>query len=287
MRNCLYLLSSVVFTSLGFTTLVNAEEVSYKASDLTAINTSNQNLSNLLAQSSERGFDPTPSGAGFDQPILPTIPTEKPFSHTSSKYWYGGASVGFGYQSNVGYKQNDQSLSSINLGSISFDSPFFLNGAIGYQFDQARAEIEVGNMFLSAKESVAENTGFKEPLKGNINTTTVFLNGYFDISTNSKFRPYLGGGIGLGFTNGIISGNTVNSTAGSTFDLDVKNTSVIYQAKLGLQYEIVPKGNIFAEFKYGLIPGYKVSLKSGTQSSNLDLESFNSFGLSIGYRQGF
>lgn len=290
MKNSVCLLSLVVLASLGFSTFVKAEEVSYKASKLTVINTSNQNLSNLLAQSSDPAFDVTPSGAGFDGPILPTVPpvptvpAGETFSHTSSNYWYGSGSIGFAYQTDVAYKQNSQ-----KLGNISFNPPFLLNGAMGYQFDQVRAEIEVGNTFLRAKESVAEKTGFKEPLKGDINTTAVFLNGYFDISTNSKFRPYLGGGIGLGFINGKIIGDTVNriSNAASTFELNVNNTSIIYQVKLGLEYEIVPKGNIFTELKYGLTPGYKVNLKSGTASTNYDLESFNSFGLSIGYRQGF
>ncbi|MFB2645333.1 hypothetical protein ACE09Y_03535, partial [Raphidiopsis sp. BLCC-F218] len=58
-------------------------------------------------------------------------------------------------------------------------------------------------------------------------------------------------------------------------------TSFAYQAKLGAQYEIVKKGNVFAELKYLGSTGYT--------SNKADVEvklGSNSFGLAVGYRQG-
>ena len=99
------------------------------------------------------------------------------------------------------------------------------------------------------------------------------MNGYYDIATGSKFRPYLGAGIGLGFIGD--QDNGLNE-----FDY---GTSFAYQGKVGVQYEVVKKGNAFVEFRYVGLTGY-TSKKNNTET---EIGSINSPAVSVGYRQGF
>ncbi|MGJ0604539.1 outer membrane protein [Cylindrospermopsis raciborskii] len=258
-----------LLASLAFTTSVKAEEVSAKAADLMGVSTDNQDSSNLLAQSSDPGFTPVPSTPGSTTPLFtggdvnPDLP--------ASNYRYGSLSVGFGSQSNVDLKEAGQ-----KLGEISFNGAFSFNAAVGYQFEQVRAELEVGNQFFSAKEVIPAVAGATAQLvSGNITATTILLNGYYDIPTGSKLRPYIGGGIGLGFFRGDVKDNFGGST-------NIDGSSFAWQAKAGVQYEVVRKGNIFGELKYANASSY--TLKDLPLA---DLGPLNSFGVAIGYRQGF
>ncbi len=254
-----YLLFPTVLASLAFTTSVKAEEVSTKAADL-------MGGSNLLAQSSDPAFTPasptvTPSTPLYTGPdVNPDLP--------ASNYRYGSLSVGFGSQSDVDIK-----LTGIKSGSLNFNGAFSFNGAVGYQFEQIRAELEVGNQFLSGKD-ISFIDGSKIPITGNLSATTILINGYYDIPTGSKFRPYVGGGLGLG-----IIGGKIRDSFSTT---DLSGTSFAYQLKAGVQYEITRKGNVFGELKYSSISSYKLK-----DLPNVDLGPYNSFGFAVGYRQGF
>ncbi|WP_102943731.1 outer membrane protein, partial [Cylindrospermopsis raciborskii] len=262
---------------LAFTTSVKAEEVSAKATDLMGVTTDNHNTSNLLAQSSD-GFAPlaptpsstTPLFTGGD--VNPDLP--------ASNYGYGSLSVGFGSQSDVNITENGQKWAELK----DFNSAFSFNAALGYQFQLFRAELEVGNQFLSAKN--LDLNGFPDQLKlsGNMSATTILLNSYFDIPTGSKFRPYVGGGLGLGIIRGkILNAPFCDSGCLSGRDYSLDGTAFAYQLKAGLQYEIARKANIFGELKYSSISSYQTPYIGTTDI----IGPFNSFGVAIGYRQGF
>ncbi|EFA70785.1 P44/Msp2 family outer membrane protein [Cylindrospermopsis raciborskii] len=260
-----------VLASLAFTTSVKAEEVSAKATDLMGVTTDNHNTSNLLAQSSD-GFAPlaptpsstTPLFTGGD--VNPDLP--------ASNYGYGSLSVGFGSQSDVNITKNGQKWAELK----DFNSAFSFNAALGYQFQLFRAELEVGNQFLSPKNLDYDlNTRFPKRgtlSSGYISASTILLNSYFDIPTGSKFRPYVGGGLGLGIITGKIE-NFLGSYS-------LNGTAFAYQLKTGLQYEIARKANIFGELKYSSISSYQQN-----QYASDVIGPFNSFGVAIGYRQGF
>ncbi|NLQ07484.1 porin family protein [Cylindrospermopsis raciborskii LB2897] len=284
-----YLLFPTVLASLAFTTSVKAEEVSTKAADL-------MGGSNLLAQSSDPGFTQTtttPSATlytGGDSSNLP-----------ASNYFYIGASLGRVFPGDVNVKgkvtdaarirqlQNARIPNEIenNVGLYSGNQ---WNIVGGYQWENNRVELEFGNASFGLDElkpvpgkldaATSEETGNlatsstpKTPLSDNINMSTALLNGYYDISTGSKFRPYIGAGIGFAFISHQPFG------LGGLFD---NGTSFAYQAKLGAQYEIVKKGNVFAELKYLGSTGYT----SNKADVEVKLGSLNSFGLAVGYRQG-
>jgi hypothetical protein len=82
---------------------------------------------------------------------------------------------------------------------------------------------------------------------------------------------------GAGFGAGIISGKIKDQ--GQEADLGT-GSSFAYQGKVGLQYEVVKKGNAFVEFKYLGISSYK-------SDAGNDVSPPNSYGVNVGYRQGF
>jgi opacity protein-like surface antigen len=200
----------------------------------------------------------------------------------ASNYWYGSLSAGFGSQSDV-----DLKALGIKGASVSFNGAFSFNGAVGYQFEQVRAELEVGNQFFSAKEVTAIN-GSSQLISGNLSATTILVNGYYDIPTGSKFRPYVGGGLGLGIIGGKLTAITDISTLSST-SADSSGTSFAYQLKAGVQYEIAKKGNVFGELKYSSISSYGAKEKPIVNNTpvQIDIGPYNSFSFAVGYRQGF
>lgn len=84
------------------------------------------------------------------------------------------------------------------LGSSSFKAPG-LNIAVGADFqgiraeDGIRAEIEYAYRALKSKTSVEEGGAGKEKF----GMQTYMLNGYYDISTGTIVKPYVGAGLGL------------------------------------------------------------------------------------------
>ncbi|QJB45447.1 outer membrane protein [Dolichospermum flos-aquae] len=238
-----------VFATL-FTTSAQAEEVSTKAADLmpnsSFLPTSKESKSsNLVAQNNE--------------PLIGFTGSKQP----ASNYWYASGSLGAIFPNNV--KVDDDNKLKLNSG-------FQLTAAGGYQWKNARAEAEVSFRSPGA-DKVSDTFGNESKLTGNVNQTTFLVNGYYDISTKSKLRPYVGAGIGFGVISPDIK------FGGEKFEIS-SGTSFAYQGKVGVQYEVAKKGNAFVELKYLGIGGY-------TSKEDLKFGSFNSPALSIGYRQGF
>ena len=197
--------------------------------------------------------------------ILATLFTTSAQAEEESNYWYVSGGVGIDSPGND-LKVSDGS-NQLNFG---LDSTAPGNIAGGYQLKNYRAELELNYSSFGVNKGTFNTQPF--PIGGNISKTSVLVNGYYDIPTGSKFRPYIGAGIGVGS----ISAKIKNQVG----EIDLGGSSFAYQGKVGLQYEIAKKGNAFAEFKYLGISSYK-------NNSGNDVSPPNSYGLSIGYRQGF
>jgi opacity protein-like surface antigen len=237
--------------SLYFATSADANEVSTKASDLIPIN--NQ----LTISQAENSTD------------TQDINSEKSSQLPEKNYWYISGSVNAGFPNSIRVKQGDDAA------SIGVDTAVQGNIAVGYQWQETRAEIEVGYGSFGVNNFKSQDITI--PLSGNVSATTVFLNGYWDIPSNSKWRSYIGAGIGVGFPHfsELKSGEAVSSSRGGT--------ALAVQGKAGIQYEVTKKGNVFLELKYQNIGSFTTG--SGDDKANID--PINSFGLGLGYRQGF
>ncbi|MEY2914886.1 MAG: hypothetical protein RLZZ184_4195 [Cyanobacteriota bacterium] len=240
------------------TTPAQAESVSRKAADLMA---QNSNPTDSVDQNTNNTQPVNTSASVYEgSDTYSTLPV--------SNYWYVSGSVGLAFPGDVNVTQSGVS------GDLSLDSGFQLTAAGGYQRKNTRAEVEVS--FRSPGADKLTVSGNETNLTGNVNQTTFLVNGYYDIPTKSKLRPYVGAGIGFGLISPDIKrgGNKVETSNGTSF---------AYQGKIGVEYEVVKKGNAFVEFRYVGLTGYT----SKKNDIEIEFGSFNSPAVSVGYRQGF
>lgn len=192
---------------------------------------------------------------------------------------YASLRLGVGFPQNYDGTFEVEDISSST--SLDLNTGFSGELALGYQFNQARAELAVGygnygvdkQSFNLGSYGSASTDG-----NGSANVTTVMVNGYYDIpiygdkGIKSRWSPYIGAGIGyanIGLPScsgdGCFSGGSVNGFA--------------YQGKVGVSYRAAEQGFAFLEGGY-----------LGSTGSNVDGIAFDNFGtwqVSIGWRQGF
>lgn len=125
------------------------------------------------------------ASAAMAQDILNTGPSPgRPFGP-----WYGSVSGG--------YAMIDERNGSDNsdTASVSINDGYVLAAAIGYKWPKyVRTELEF-SFQRSTVDSLKVN-GTRYDANGEINVFDLALNAYHDIDTGTKFKPYLGGGVG-------------------------------------------------------------------------------------------
>jgi opacity protein-like surface antigen len=133
-------------------------------------------------------------------------------------------------------------------GNIDLSSDIGFHSAVGFKSSSFwRAELElVGN-----KNSAKDIPG------STFSQVSAMFNGYYDLSTGSKFTPYVAAGVGYGMTyaNGI--------TAGS---------GLAYQLKAGAEYEIADRTSIYLQYRYLKSPEGKII---GTGAVDGDIQTYN------------
>ena len=171
--------------------------------------------------------------------------------------------------------------SSGSIGSKS-DDTFGGSIAIGYDFDKRfgipiRTELEYAG-FSSAKAQsyervVAPSGDDVEDLwdRNTYRIQTLFLNAYWDIDTGTKFTPYIGAGIGMGFVDlkWRCWGSSYDPADPSTrddFDDSVKkgNTNFAWNVSAGLGYDITDNWTIDAGYRFVSLG----SVKTGKMDSD-------------------
>jgi opacity protein-like surface antigen len=211
----------------------------------------------------------------------------------SAKGWY--LTIGAGAQT-----PSDQTVNS----NGNFVSPFFapllfnfgnnnstkldLGGGfsgdvgVGYDFGALRTELTYGYSRASLNAIGAANpigfgafgiVPFTNNVSGIINKNDVLASLYWDIETNSRWTPYIGGGIGytnLSTPSFSLNGFPTNSVNKGLFG---------WQAKVGVSYAMSYNSDVYLEGVYQGAGGYS--------SENLTFDAFNSFGGKIGFRCRF
>ncbi len=133
----------------------------------------------------------------------PPAPVPAPVVDTGDEGFYISGAVGIGIPedlkcsgSQTANGSNSRMLSTSqqtaqNQGSdkIDMDTGLALNGAIGYDFGDARLEAAVGYQSHDVADSESQD--------GDISLLTVMANAYYDIDTGSDITPYLMAGAGL------------------------------------------------------------------------------------------
>jgi len=239
------------------TSPAQAESVSRKAADLMA---QNSNPTDSVDQNTNNTQPVNTSASVYEgSDTYSTLPV--------SNYWYVSGSVG------LAFPGNDVKSSSLfnDKISLTLDSTSQWNIAGGYQRGNYRSEAEISYSSFGINNASINTRSF--PYSGNVSTTSILGNIYWDIPTRSKFRPYLGAGLGTSTTSGKIKYQGIQADLATGW-------SFAYQGKVGLQYKLVKKGNAFVEFKYLGIGTYQ-------NDAGRDVTPPNSYGINVGYRQGF
>ena len=128
------------------------------------------------------------TSANAADPAFPVAPTKNPLYVSV----FGGAS--FLNEVHATSGGNDPYIARTNMGYI-------LGGAVGYQFNEhIRAEVELSHSSWHVNSYNSSGRPFK-PATGSISETYLLGNIWYDIPTHSAFTPYVGGGLGAGFTS--------------------------------------------------------------------------------------
>ena len=165
---------------------------------------------------------------------------------------------------------------------ISFDTGLAINGAIGYDFDTFRAEVEVGYQKNDFDSSENYNngiyTGTTSFVNGDLTSNSLFANGYYDFKNNSPLVPYLGAGIG--YAN--VELNHIRSDAGyGSYSND--DSVFAYKLMAGVSYAI--NKNVAIDLSYRYVGAANPSFDEG-YGSTTDFE-FSSHNFLLGARYTF
>ncbi len=114
--------------------------------------------------------------------------------------WYLGVSGGVSYVKDATLTD---STGAANSGSLEFDQGYTINGALGYRprytnsfFDYTRFELEGG--VADNEIDTATVGGIVTGVDGDVQVATVMANMLIDIPLSAQWRPYIGGGVGVG-----------------------------------------------------------------------------------------
>jgi opacity protein-like surface antigen len=207
--------------------------------------------------------DPTLIAQTFPQPEVKEV--------YSADGWY--LTIGAGYQ-----QPSDQRVSTPLINPIF--SPFNLDlgggfsgdVGVGYDFGVVRAELTYGYSRASLN-GLSAGTAFTNNVSGAINKNDVLASLYYDFENNSRWTPYIGGGIGytnLSTPSLTLDGIPTNSVNKGLFG---------WQGKVGISYAMSYNSDIYLEGVYQGAGGYT--------AENLNVDSFNSWGGKIGFRYRF
>lgn len=195
---------------------------------------------------------------------------------TSNSFPYASLQLGVGFPNNLDgtFKLGDDTFDT----SLELDPGFNGELALGYQFNQARAEIAVGYGSYGVDQQTFDGGTIRIPGRDSVDVTTVMLNGYYDFpirnknGEKSRWSPYIGAGIGYANISkpacpreGCFAGGSTNGFA--------------YQGKVGISYRLADRSFAFLE------GGYLGSTAGSVDG--IDFDNFGSWRINVGFRIGF
>jgi OmpA-OmpF porin, OOP family len=137
-----------------------------------------------------------------------------------------------------------------------FDDGFDINVALGHQFDLFRLDFEYSyfnNQVETAGAGIPGIGNFVSDAVGNVSVKAYTLNSYFDYQINqSRFSPYVGGGIGLMQSEINSLFPSFFTQIGQTFNgvNTTSNVKFCYQFRVGLNYELSYRTELFSGYRY-------------------------------------
>ncbi len=128
-------------------------------------------------------------------------------------------------------------------GNAQLDPGILATGAFGWSFARARVEAEL--LYNTNDISTVSVPGVGDlSASGDVSTLAWMVNGYYDFSTDSKWKPYLGVGIGVGK----VSVNSLSLQGMPAVDDDI--AVFAYQFKVGVAYEFTQALDATLGYRY-------------------------------------
>jgi opacity protein-like surface antigen len=150
-------------------------------------------------------------------------------------------------------------LSSSSLGSqiMDFDVGYTFGGFVGYDFgNNFRLESEI-----SYRENQISTSGGKDPQAG---TSSIMLNGYYDLPLTKLFNLYFGGGFG--------AATAQLETVSLGQAIDTNETLFAYQLETGIGWNIKPNVTFSLGYRFFDASDPEFVLPAG-QQVRMDLEN--------------
>jgi len=195
----------------------------------------------------------------------------------AGKGFYGTLGLGGAWPQNASTDALFSSGSAVT-GTYGLTGGFSGETGVGYDFGPVRTELTYIYSDSSLDALNGNYRGNRVVLisTSNLSTNSVLLNAYVDIPTQSKFIPYIGGG--LGYTNMSWANYSAIAPGAILLYSSGNQNGLGYQAKAGVAYQVIPKADIFVEGTYQ---------GSTFFGSNLNVNSLNAFGARLGARYRF
>ena len=153
-------------------------------------------------------------------------------------------------------------------------------GARVAQNFRAEVELSYSNSDIDGTKFTAGGPGIDIVAKGDLSSTSLLLNGWYEFETNSSWRPYLGGGIG--YTN-------VDADVFSTAAIDAFKDSdggFSYQIGFGATFPVGQSGTVDIGYRYHETPGLKLNSEANSGFAFDDID-FKTQTIQVGYNYRF
>ena len=98
--------------------------------------------------------------------------------------------------------------------------------------------------------------------------TSLMFNGWYEFETNSKWKPYIGGGLGISEIN-----LDVDKIQETSISYDERDSVFSFQLGTGIDYEI--SENILIGISYRFYSNEGAELSDGTDDVDIDYNSHN------------
>ena len=156
----------------------------------------------------------------------------------------GGCSTGGPYVAgSLGASFPTDDIDTDIVGTAQLDPGIFATVALGRSFARARVEGEL--VYNTNDISTVSVPGVGDlSASGDVSTLALMVNGYYDFSTDSKWKPYIGGGMG----GGNVSVNSLSVQGMPAADDD--GTVFAYQFKVGVAYEFTQALDATLGYRY-------------------------------------
>lgn len=211
------------------------------------------------------------AGAAQAADLIVDVPVNEPVA-VAGTGWYLSVFAG-------GTWINQADTTGVEDLSFEGDMGWLVGAAVGAHItDNLRGEIELsyGQNDLT---TVTTGGGTGDVTDGTAAATYLLGNLWFDISNDSGFTPYIGGGIGAAHIN--TSGTLPTADA-----FDVEGWGFAYQLGAGVKFAVADNIDLDVGYRYKAIAGADLTTTDGDASDNVTFDGSNHV-LQVGVTVGF